>query len=357
LRGKSVRGKGKSAQQPICATEPSHGSTAIRNAGVIGGDITVNLGGILTLRNSGTITGDITLQAGSNTIANVGTIQGTILGGTGDDTYDMIGGKLTGNLVDNGGYDTYHVDDPDLVIEDQGDAAGGQVIAWCDYVLGNGLTLLRLQGTAVTGIGNSIANNLTGSALGNVMDGGAGTDVVEGRNGNDTLSGGDDSDLVLGQHGNDRCGGDAGNDTVSGGAGNDTLAGDDGNDSLAGDDGDDVITGGTGADIINGGAGADVIVYRAVTDSGLTNGTRDRINGFQTTVDQIDLSAIDANITDAADTAFFFVAALTGVAGQLILRNSGDSGYLEGDIDGNAVADFSIRLVGYLSYYATDVIL
>ena len=121
-----------------------------------------------------------------------------------------------------------------------------------------------------------------------------------------------------------------GNDAVVGTAGADTIYGEGGNDGIAGMG---------GADRLIGGAGNDTFVYFEVADS--TPRARDTIFGFQSGRDTIDLSLIDAR---NGSPAFHWVGARTfsGEAGELRFAN----GQLTGDLDGDRVADFAIRVNG-----------
>ena len=67
--------------------------------------------------------------------------------------------------------------------------------------------------------------------------------------------------------------------------------------------------------------------------------------------DKIDLSAIDADAGTAGDQAFTFIGSgvFTGVAGQLHF----DLNFVEGDVNGDAVADFRIG-VAQPTLAATD---
>lgn len=95
--------------------------------------------------------------------------------------------------------------------------------------------------------------------------------------------------------------------------GNDQLYGLGGNDYLSGGDGNDKLVGGAGADTLRGGNGNDVFVYNALSDSPGFEETspvviRDSIidfNGNGSALgDQIDLSAIDANLEVYGNQAF-----------------------------------------------------
>jgi subtilisin-like proprotein convertase family protein len=139
-------------------------------------------------------------------------------------------------------------------------------------------------------------------------------------------------------------GGD-GHDTLIGNNAANVLFGMRGGDSLTGGRGADRLIGGASADILRGGKGDDIFVFLDVSDS-LTTG-RDRIMDFKGG-DIIDLSQIDADIGAVGRQAFTQVATLTGAAGQLVLSYNGGSNTttLAGDVNGDGVADFEVRLKG-----------
>ena len=139
-------------------------------------------------------------------------------------------------------------------------------------------------------------------------------------------------------------------DALSGYAGNDVLVGGAGNDTLNGGDGNDHITGGSGRDFITGGAGADIFIYTALDDSSPDDKTlQDNLLDL-TNADRIDVSAIDADITQDGDQAFHRVAGnnFTGHAGEMLIRYR--AGYNVGsilfDVNGDGVSDMTILLTG-----------
>ncbi len=179
------------------------------------------------------------------------------------------------------------------------------------------------------------------------------TDVEwHGLGGNDRISGMSTRDVIHG---------DAGGDTLRGENGNDGLFGNVGKDSLDGGNGADRLTGGLGRDLMTGGNGVDVFYFSAVAEIGNSAADRDKIADFTHLTDRIDLSPIDANGTASGNTAFKFLAAkgaaFTGAKGQLHWLQTGGNTIIEGDIDGNRVADFKIELTGLKSLTATDFIL
>jgi Ca2+-binding RTX toxin-like protein len=159
------------------------------------------------------------------------------------------------------------------------------------------------------------------------------------------LSGGLGIDTLRGSPGDDR---------LNGGVGADTLEGRGGDDVINGGRGADVITGGLGADILTGGLGADRFVYTALADFAAGEAITDFARG-----DRIDLRAIDANAGVGGNQAFAFIGlgAFTGVAGQLHYALTTGGAVLSGDVDGDAVADFSLFLAGVSTLREGDFIL
>jgi serralysin len=118
---------------------------------------------------------------------------------------------------------------------------------------------------------------------------------------------------------------------------------------LIGGDGADILYGAGSNDTLTGGLGNDVFRYENASDS--TSAVRDSIQDF-TLGDLIDLSLIDANTTAGApgDQAFNFIgsAAFSNTAGELRFANISAGGpiwVVQGDTDGNGLADFEVRVV------------
>jgi Ca2+-binding RTX toxin-like protein len=228
-------------------------------------------------------------------------------------------------------------------------------------------------------IATAFNDTIVGNMWNNVFRGGAGADYIDGKVGSDTADYSMEPRVmtvndppIIGvnvdlrrerQFGGDAEGdrlisienviGSFGNDTINGNTLNNRLEGNAGNDRLYGRDGDDTFDSGPGADILDGGAGADTFIYDSITDSGLTTlialGSLfirdygvDRILNFQSGVDKIDLSGIDAHHLLVGDQAFVFADSFTGVAGQLVLTGT----TLRGDIDGDRRYDLSINVTG-----------
>jgi Ca2+-binding RTX toxin-like protein len=126
---------------------------------------------------------------------------------------------------------------------------------------------------------------------------------------------------------------------IAGGAAGDTITGGDGNDT---------IIGGLGADDLRGGGGNDVFRYRSSAES--TGASTDEILDFASGADQIDLSRIDANTFAAGDQAFAWIGsnAFSGSgaasAGQLRAYEDNGTWFVEGDTNGDGLADLVIQL-------------
>jgi serralysin len=264
--------------------------------------------------------------------------------------------------------------------------------------------------------GNGAANRLYGNVGDDYLNGGSNSDTLEGGEGNDTLIGGTGSDTMLGGLGDDEyyvdeigdvvsdsvgifLGGPAGSGPVTNvnagidtvhttlasytlgqfmenltamrwegfaGTGNElgnVITGHDGADTLRGLAGKDTLIGGRGRDVLYGGSEADVFLFKSLTESGITASTRDLIADFTRGADRIDLTAIDARSGVAGDDAFRFVdnRPFSGLSGELHYGNrtvaGASSTIVEGDVDGDRLADFQVELSGRYTLVAADFIL
>ncbi len=156
--------------------------------------------------------------------------------------------------------------------------------------------------------------------------------------------------------GNDIVQGANGNDNVHGSGGNDWLWGRAGNDDLEGGTGNDVLNGGLGADIMNGGSGADVFMFLK-TELGTTrSGTHDKIGDFHPGIDKLDLSEL---FSDAPTFGGIHKGALSNTTSDAyaigFVYENGRT-WVEGDVNGDGRADFTIELANRQSLSAGDVI-
>lgn len=131
------------------------------------------------------------------------------------------------------------------------------------------------------------------------------------------------------------------------------IVGNDQNNAIYGKGGNDTITGGSGNNSLWGGDGNDTFVFGPSRSFGW-----DTIKDFQVG-DKIDLSAIDANVNVAGDQSFTFI-------GNAWLSKAGDLGYyrdaaghssVQGDVNGDGLYDFSIRVDGWPAFTANSFVL
>jgi Ca2+-binding RTX toxin-like protein len=122
------------------------------------------------------------------------------------------------------------------------------------------------------------------------------------------------------------------------------------------------LRGGAGTDTLVGGAGNDRFDWDVLADAGLGS-SRDRVLDFATG-DKLDLAGIDARSATSTNDAFAFIgtADFSGVAGQLrysLVQGEGSSFLMvQGDVNGDGVADFEIAVFGQLSSLkSTDFVL
>ncbi|MEK8031018.1 calcium-binding protein [Ideonella sp. DXS29W] len=207
----------------------------------------------------------------------------TLVGTSGADTID--GGEGADEMRGGKGGDTYVVDNAgDRVVESSGKGKD-TVLASVSYTLADNVENLELRGRDdLSGVGNDLANKLTGNAGHNDLDGRAGADTMVGGKGDDTYHVGDAGDVVVEKPGQ-------GTDTVvasidytlgdgvenlvmrspstagmrgDGNALDNTMSDWIGSDLLVGHDGNDTLHGGTvlspgSSDTLDGGAGDDVL--------------------------------------------------------------------------------------------------
>ncbi len=262
-----------------------------------GDGFTLNLGFLFRGNNQANIiTGagynDRIVGFGGNDLLSGGRGLDRIVGGNGNDRIDGGGG---GDLMVGGnGNDWYTSDNPnDRIVETP---SGGIDTIFSSFSRGTAANVenLTLTGAAVSGIGNTLANVIHGNDIDNTLQGGAGVDWLYGGNGNDRLEGG------------------------------------------------------SGADHLVGEGGADTFVFNIP-------GGRDFIHAYESGIDQIDVSAIDANAAVAGNQAFTYIAgaAFSGASGELQYA----SGVLSGDVNGDGVGDFQILIGNHPALTATDLIL
>ena len=245
----------------------------------------------------------------------------TLISGAGNDTLD--GGTGADNMYGGAGNDTYIIDtalDKVYDVSAPGSAtnAGGvdTVQTSMSYKLGSFIENLTLTGSSgLIGVGNTLANTITGTSGNDTLDGGVGADTLVGGAGNDTYwvaltSAGKLQDTVIEESGTS-----LGIDTIkltgsstnyyavavnlnanienldisgtgtsplhlTGNTSSNILIGNAAANILLGGTGNDALDGGTGsvADTIDGGEGIDTISFATLTST-LTTGVTLNLGG------------------------------------------------------------------------------
>jgi Ca2+-binding RTX toxin-like protein len=340
---------------------------------------------------TGTTGSDIFNVWGGNDIMN---------GGAGNDVfYDLgiagdRGGLFSGNDQFSGGdgNDVFFAGDGNNVYD------GGAGIDKVSYLYAHkGVTVNLANGTGAGDGSDSLVSieNVDGGFGNDSITGDGAANVLFGNNGNDTLNGGGGNDILRGGLGDDVINGGTGVNTVDysylnsdplgrvivnlGGQdaaefgtrvtttgpqstqlGFDTITsvsnviGTNGVDLLIGNAGANVLTGGLGVDQLTGGGGVDTFTFNSIADS--SNGAPDLITDFHSGIDKLDLSGIDANSGLGGNQAFTFMGAgaFDNHAAELIYQVLGGSAFVRGDVNGDGVADFTIKLQSVSSLAATD---
>lgn len=151
----------------------------------------------------------------------------------------------------------------------------------------------------------------------------------------------------------------------------DRLYGRRGGDQFLAQAGDDFLFGGDGQDLLRGGLGRDVMQgddlvqvrdlfdFDSIQDSGITQASRDFIRDFKHLTDDIDLFTIDANTLIGGNQAFRFIGVqgFHRSAGELRIFNFSGDTIVAGDVNGDAIADFTIQLDGLIPLTGADFIL
>ena len=382
------------------------GKHVVSNGGTITGSVSVGIGDDSFTNNGAKsyLAGNLSLGGGTNKVSNAGEMKGTVSGGTGVDALNNTGYIAAVDLSDSAdsvtnsgtiltlatgsGNDT--VTNSGLIVTvDLGDGddkytGGGKGDSVRD---GNGLDTVNLGAAGDVyhahgstgwndgldkidgGVGIDLYNASSVSSgrfinIDNVDHSepgiGAFTGAAKNRTSPTTVAPGTGSDDLIFNFENvngsgfaDVIYGNAAANVINGSAGNDSIAGYAGNDTLSGGADADSLLGGAGVDRLTGDAGGDTFFYTALSDSGVGISKRDVIVDFTDGQDGIQLT-FDANTKLAGHQAFDylndnpgngqFVNFTVGVAGQLRTVWTADGFLLEGDVNGDAKADFQVEI-------------
>lgn len=330
-------------------------------------------------------------QAGSDTIE--GGADNDIL--SGNDGADLLDGGTGGDELSGGyGDDIFIVDSTADVVKEQ----GGQGIDAVrtnlrSYSLPGNVEDLVFTGALAAALnGNSIANTIRGGTADDVLNGLGGNDLLDGSAGNDRLDGGTGADQMTGGTGNDLYLVDSGSDVVveSAGGGTDRISASvsialtanvenltlTGSNAINGTGNalSNRIEASLGKNVLTGGDSSDRFVFVGATQqnsaftTGATASTRDIITDFQTGLDRIDLSAIDASVRSFFDLydndAFHRISAARSFSGNssatLIYYHEYSNGawrtIVAGNIDNDSTPEFQIELAGQMVLGSSDFV-
>lgn len=331
-------------------------------------DVTMNLGTAGNDSMTGTSFAENLYGFDGNDTLDGGAGNDKMFGGAGDDTYVVSAvGDVVTELVGEG-VDTIQTAITYSLADTDGAGANG----------GNVDHLTLTGAAAINGTGNALNNTITGNAASNILNGGLGNDILNGGLGIDTLLGGGGDDLYfvddateviteLAGEGKDfvrstvtyTLGDNVENLTLLGTAAV-NATGNIMKNVLIGNKADNILTGGRSKDFLTGGLGADTFDFNSVADS-FAGVKHDIVKDFVHLTDKIDLLNVDANSVTAGNGTFTFLeglgSAFTGVAGQLHFVALGANTLVEGDTNGDTVADFQIELFGTIALTAADFIL
>jgi Ca2+-binding RTX toxin-like protein len=271
--------------------------------------------------------------AGGNDLFNLGWGgNDTVFGGAGNDYMFFADTFTAADRVDGGsGADTVALLGTTALVLDAGTLAGVEVLSLLSGTAAGGSSHVTYSLTMNDG------NVAAGQVL-NVFGGGLLSDETMLFNG---LAESDGSFLVYGG---------AAADSLVGGQRNDSIIGGAGDDQLYGMGGNDWLEGGLGADLLRGGFGSDLFVYKSAAES--TAAASDHIVDFEDQVDLINLQGVDANSGLAGDQAFSFIGqnAFSHTAGELRIEGSGSNWFVQGDTDGDGIADLVIQVDTFRGY-------
>jgi Ca2+-binding RTX toxin-like protein len=299
--------------------------------------------------------------SGADTMIAVNGGSGSMIGGEGDDSIRLRdgneradGGAGDDTIIGFLGFDTIDAGSGNDVVSFNAGLPGfrvsavvasGYVAVQSDY---NGIGYTQVQ-NAETWVLTSGNDTLTNWINGPVIYGGGGNDWMADYASASNSAGAGNNDWMFGEDGDDGLYGLEGDDNLYGGMGRDVLVGGSGADRLSGDLGSDWIALGLNAAGTVGDGAADVVLFASRWDSwDPGRAGMDAVLQFETGLDRLDLSAIDANTTLAGDQAFTLGSLAAGQAGRLqITTPAGQSWTLvQADVDGDGAADLAVIVYG-----------
>ncbi|MCE7914983.1 MAG: hypothetical protein DYH15_09980, partial [Nitrosomonas sp. PRO4] len=302
------------------------------------------------------------------------TLTGTAaINGTGNDLVNILTGNSAANVLDGGigadtlkggaGNDTYVVDNVGDIVTENANAGIDTVNSYITYTLKSNVEHLVLSGTAaINGIGNVLANTITGNAAANLLNGATGADTLIGGLGDDIYTIDNAGDLIVENfnEGIDRVNSSASyvlpdnveNITLIGSSavhatGNgiaNNIVGNSAANQLIGGGGDDKLNGLGGNNILTGGAGKD---YFQFTTADHLTGRIDTITDYNVIDDTLKIensvfAAFSTMVTPDKIPADQFVIGTQALDGNDFIIYNNVTGALLYDPDGNG-ADAAVQ--------------
>ncbi|WP_413711654.1 DUF4214 domain-containing protein [Rhizobium sp. Rhizsp82] len=300
-------------------------------------------------------TGTAAFTGTGNELDNVikgGAAVDKLTGGAGNDTLD--GGVGADTLIGGSGNDLYIVDNAgEIITELTGEGNDTVKTAISSFTLAANVENLTYTGTGMfTGIGNALANTITGGVDDDWLNGGVGADLLIGYTGDDVYVVDNGNDVIVEKAGE---GVDAvrttltyytlgaylenvyfvgsGNFTGIGNGLNNWMEGDAGTDQLYGGDGDDTLDGYGGADLLVGGKGNDIYYVDDLGDVV----TEEADEGADTISTSLAIYSI-AGIANIETLSYYGTVAFTGTGNALnnIILGADDAANV---LDGGLGAD------------------
>lgn len=136
-------------------------------------------------------------QSGKDIVVNDGLLKGHVILGDGNDSVDDRGGKIQGSIVGGQGDDVLITDHASDKLYEEASGGTDTVRSTASYTLSDNVEKLVLLGKSnINGTGTATGGDiLTGNAGNNTLRGLAGADELTGGKGNDVLTGGLDADI------------------------------------------------------------------------------------------------------------------------------------------------------------------
>ena len=239
-------------------------------------------------------------------------LTGAAVSGTGNELVNEVYGNALDNIINGGagadslyggaGSDSYVIDNAvDHIIENAGEGTADAAVSSTDYALGANVEVLILTGTAVSGTGNELVNEVYGNALDNIINGGAGADSLYGGAGSDSYVVDNIFDHVIENAGEGTADAVVTSTDYALGANVEVLiltgaavsgTGNELTNQVYGNALDNIVNGGAGGDSLYGGAGSDSYIVDNALDRVIENAGE---GGADTVVSAIDLT-LEANI-------------------------------------------------------------